>query len=245
MNRNNPLLLDLGFGGPRPGDWPPAAVKFSPDGSRLYASVFGPTVVFDTANGAEILQIPGDGLLAVSPDGRRVAVREGSLTVRILDLSNPETTATKPLSSLPLTADFSPDSRRLAIAVGPDIVLVNSDSGEVVETLRAHTGHVIGVEFKPSGELVTVGMDGVIVTWDLGDWSAGFRTDTYFAPTSEFVEQDEHTVVRELSDGSVKAVVAEPAVWRERACEIAGRILTEQEWTAVMGTRPYDPACRD
>ena len=42
-----------------------------------------------------------------------------------------------------------------------------------------------------------------------------------------------------------QAVVAEPAVWQERACQIAGRVLTEQEWAEFLGSRPYAPACRE
>jgi len=38
--------------------------------------------------------------------------------------------------------------------------------------------------------------------------------------------------------------VADPAVWEERACEVAGRVLTEEEWGELLGTRAYSPACR-
>ena len=66
----DPVLLDLDVSGldPQPaGQF--GAVKFSPDGSRLYASGFGPTVVFETATGQELHRIAGNGILAVSPDG--------------------------------------------------------------------------------------------------------------------------------------------------------------------------------
>ena len=45
-------------------------------------------------------------------------------------------------------------------------------------------------------------------------------------------------------DGSWQHVVAEPAVWQEHACRIAGRVLTEEEWGELSGARPYAPACR-
>ena len=59
------------------------------------------------------------------------------------------------------------------------------------------------------------------------------------------VELDERTVELQQGDGSWQHVVAEPAVWEERACEVAGRVLTEAEWAEFMGSRPYDPACRE
>ena len=104
-----------------------SAVKFSPDGSRMYASGFGPTVVLDTASGEELHRIAGNGILAVSPDGRRIAVRDGSRAVRIVDSSGVAAPITVSLSSFPSVADFSPDSRQLAIAAGNGVVVASTD----------------------------------------------------------------------------------------------------------------------
>ena len=177
-----PVLLDLGVissdptstpGQALPGPaWQYNAVKFSPDGSRIYASGFGPTVVLDTASGEELHRIPGTGILAVSPDGRRIAVRDGSRAVRIVDSSGVAAPITVSLSSFPTVADFSPDGTQLAIAAGNDVVVASTETGEIAETLRDHDGLVTAVEFRPTGELVTAGADGAIITWDFGDWSA-------------------------------------------------------------------------
>ena len=247
-----PVLLDLGVissdptstpGQALPGPaWQYNAVKFSPDGSRIYASGFGPTVVLDTASGKELHRIPGTGILAVSPDGRRIAVRDGSRAVRIVDSSGVAAPITVLLSFFPTVADFSPDGPQLAIAAGNDVDVASTETGAIAETLRGHDDAVTAVEFRPTGELVTAGADGAIITWDLGDWSAHFRTDT-FVGQSAFVELDERTVALEQRGGMTRAVVAEPAVWEERACEIAGRVLTEQEWAEFLGSRSYAPAC--
>jgi WD40 repeat protein len=217
-------------------------VKFSPDGSRLYASGFGPTVVFDTATGQELHRIAGNGILAVSPDGSRVAVRDGSFAVRIVDSSGFGTPTTVALASLPSAADFGPDGDQIAIAAGIGVVIASTESGEIQETLQNHDGAVSAVEFAETGELVTAGEDGAIITSDLGDWSARFRDSTFTAQRA-FIELDERTVTLEQADGMMQAVVAEPGVWLERACEVAGRILTEQEWAELLGARPYAPAC--
>ncbi len=240
-----PMLLDLDVGGldPQPGGQF-GAVKFSPDGSRLYASGFGPTVVFDTATGQELHRIAGDGVLAVSPDGGQIAVRDGSFAVDIIDLSANASPVTVPLSSFPSAADFTPDGERIVIAAGTGVVVASTETGEIAETLRDHDGAVSAVEFRSSGELVTAGADGAIITWDLGAWSARFHDDT-FVGHSEVLELDERTVTLERADGMTEAVVAEPAVWLDRACQIAGRVLTEQEWAELLGARAYAPACRD
>lgn len=247
-----PILSDLGVissdptstpGQALPGPaWQYSAVKFSPDGSRIYASGFGPTVVLDTASGEELHRIPGTGILAVSPDGRRIAVRDGSRAVRIVDSAGQEAPVTVSLSSFPTLADFSPDGTQLAIAAGNDVVVAGTATGEIAETLRDHDGEVTAVEFRPTGELVTAGADGAIITSDLGDWSAAFRSHLNLRDQAP-AEPDERTAALEQSDGRWQVVVAEPAVWEERACEIAGRVLTQQEWAEYLGSRSYAPAC--
>ena len=97
--------------------------------------------------------------------------------MRIVDSSGVAAPITVPLSSFPSVADFSPDGSQLAIAAGTDVVVASTETGEIAETLRDHDGAVTAVEFRPTGELVTAGADGAIITWDLGDWSARFRDD--------------------------------------------------------------------
>ncbi|MEU1970948.1 WD40 repeat domain-containing protein [Microbacterium sp. NPDC019599] len=249
-DRTGPILRDLGVitsnpsslpgrGLPGPA-WQYSAVKFSPDGSRIYASGFGPTIVLDTTSGQELHRIPGTGILAVSPDGRRIAVRDGERAVRIVDSSGQAAPIAVTLSSFPSVADFSPDGTQLAIAAGNEVVVANAESGEVEETLQDHDGLVTAVEFRPTGELVTAGDDGAIITWQFGDWVGGLRSDLRDHGPAEV---DERTVAREQSDGRWLVVVAEPTAWEERACETAGRALTEQEWAEFLGSRPYAPAC--
>ena len=164
--------------------------------------------------------------------------------VRIVDSAGLAAPITVTLSSFPSVADFSPDGSQLAIAAGNDVVVASTESGDVEETLQDHDGLVTAVEFRPTGELVTAGDDGAIITWDFGDWSAGFRSDLPLRDQAP-AELDERTVALEQSDGRWQVVVAEPAVWEERACQIAGRVLTEQEWGEFLGARPYAPACRE
>lgn len=248
----DPILLDLGVissdptstpGQALPGPaWQHSAVKFSPDGSRIYASGFGPTVVLDTASGEELHRIPGTGILAVSPDDRGIAVRDGARAVRIVDSSGQAAPITVSLSSFPTVADFSPDGTQLAIAAGTGVVVASTATGEIAETLRDHDGSVTAVEFRPNGELVTAGADGAIITSDFGDRLAAFGSDLRLQDDAP-AELDERTVALERSDGRWQVVVAEPAAWEERACEVAGRVLTQQEWAESLGSRSYAPAC--
>ena len=88
----------------------------------------------------ELQRIAGTGILAVSPDGRRIAVRDGSRAVRIVDSSGVAAPITVTLSSFPSVADFSPDGSQLAIAAGTGVVVANTETGEIAETLQDHDG---------------------------------------------------------------------------------------------------------
>ena len=57
------------------------------------------------------------------------------------------------------------------------------------------------------------------------------------------MRHDDRTLVYDLPDGSFVGISADPAIWVDRACAIAGRGLTEQEWAGVFEGRAYDPAC--
>lgn len=218
-----------------------SAVKFSPDGLRMYVSGSRTTIVLDTVSGEELSRIAGNGILAISPDGSRIAVRDGSRAVRIVDPSGVAAPITVSLSSFPSAADFDPDGAQLAIA-GAGVVVASTETGEITETLVGHDGWVTAAEFRPTGELVTAGMDGAIITWNLGDWSADLP-GRLVLPEAAAHEPAERTVTLEQSDAGRQHVIAEPAVWEERACEIAGRVLTEEEWAEALGSRSYAPAC--
>ncbi len=246
-NLSGPIFLDLDLISSDPASsqvWSFSTVKFSPDGLRMYVSGFGPTIVVETASGEELHRIAGNGILAVSPDGRRIAVRDGFHAVRIVDPGGVDEPIAVPVSWLPFVADFSPDSRQLVIADGKEVVVANTARPDNARPTLSHDGRVMAAEFRPTGELVTAADDGKILTWDLGDWSAHFPSDLTMRGQAS-VELDERTVELQQGDGSWQHVVAEPAVWEERACEVAGRVLTEAEWAEFLGSRPYDPACRE
>ena len=119
---DEPMLLDLPDAGSNPGapNWANAfgRVRFSPDGSRLYASGFGPTAIFDTRTGALVGELGGEGILAVSPDGGSVLIREGRTAVRIVDLDDPTETRLLEMPAVVIDGAFSPDGRHVVTTGG-------------------------------------------------------------------------------------------------------------------------------
>lgn len=243
---DTPVSLDLPHAGANPGaaaNWANAfgRVRFSPDGSRLYASGFGPTAIFDTATGAVVGEIDGDGILAVSPGGAFVLLREGRTAVRIVDLADPAAFEVLEIPAVVMDAAFSPDGRSIAVA-GGDRVWMWSSAGHLYETLAGHTADVKSVAFRANGELVSAGEDGALITWVMGDWSADFRARARES-SERAIPRDGETLLVDLPDGTVFAVAADPDIWLDRACAVAGRGLSIEEWEVLFADRPYDPAC--
>ena len=159
-NLTGPIFLDLDVIFPEPLSGQAfhfSAVKFSPDGLRMYVSGSRTTIVLETATGEELSRIAGNGILAISPDGRRIAIRDGSRAVRIVDPSGVAAPITVSLSSFPWAADFDPGRPQLAIAADPGVVVASTTTGQITETLVGHDGRVTAAEFRPTGELVTAG----------------------------------------------------------------------------------------
>lgn len=241
-----PMLLDLPDAGTNPGapNWANAfgRVRFSPDGSRLFASGYGPTAVFDTRTGALLQELDGQGILDVSPDGESVLIREGRTGVRIVDLDDPSRWHVLEMPTTVFDAAFHPDDRQVVTTSSDRVWVWQEATGTLQHSLTGHSGNVLSVAFRSADELVTAGADGAIITWRLDDWSASFR-DWQREGDAVQIPRDERTLVSVLPSGEYIGISADPDIWLERACDIAGRGLTRAEWAEVFGDRPYDPAC--
>jgi WD40 repeat protein/DNA-binding SARP family transcriptional activator len=232
-------------------------IAFSHD-SRLLATgdEDGLVVVWDLAKHAPIGRPRrpqfGAGVTAValSPDGRTLAsaVRDGPVFLTHV----PDGTALHILTvaapgDFPTAIAFSPDGNTLATA-GSDgkVRLWDPHTG----TARgpgwtAEGGVVLSVSFSPDGGVLeTSGSDGTAALWDVG---SGKQIGTPLAgpPGSAVAAFDPtgHTLATAFQDGTVLLWDVDPASWRARACAVAGRRLTPQEWQEFLPNRPYKPSC--
>jgi WD40 repeat protein/tRNA A-37 threonylcarbamoyl transferase component Bud32 len=155
-----------------------ASVAFSPDG-RWFASVSvrvigsAPGVtVWNAITGKKVITLPSyRDLVAISPDGRRLATGGSEGTVEVWGAAPGQLLRTLTGSTSGVTSvAFSPDGRRLASSsLGGLIKLWALDDTNAQEplTLKGHTGSVHQVAFSPDGmQLASASADGTIKVWD-------------------------------------------------------------------------------
>ncbi|MFL5341850.1 MAG: hypothetical protein ACJ8F7_17020, partial [Gemmataceae bacterium] len=173
LNRE-PGPRTLGRGDIVPGEWVPCAV-FDHAGGRLYTASDKKLIrVFDTKTGEKLFTLTAAHevrSLALSPDGRRLAVGYDDVNGRIgvWDLKTKAETVWPAGHRDSLTCVvYSADGTRLATASQDGTAkLWEAATGRLLAELRGHAGYVNYVAFHPDGrQAVTAGEDGTVRFWD-------------------------------------------------------------------------------
>jgi hypothetical protein len=118
---------------------------------------------------------PFDLVMAMSPDGRRLAFQSVPYSrvplIEVFDTATGQMTATcgEPLTNRLQGLDFSPDGTRIAAARSEDprVLIFDADSGRSVAELAGHTDSLRAVAYSPDGgRLASCGDDQTIRVWD-------------------------------------------------------------------------------
>jgi WD40 repeat protein len=166
------------------------SLAFAPDSSWLVTSCEHDKNLriwsLATAEVRELIPDPGDRLrgVAVSPDGRRLAVHDLERNLRIHDIATHRTVA----SGKGGAPAFSPDGRWLA-GFGDDqkvLCLWEAQTLRLTAQFTGHTGPIHSVAFSPdSRRLVSVGRDRTVRVWDVATGQSraleGHTDDVYAA----------------------------------------------------------------
>jgi WD40 repeat protein/DNA-binding SARP family transcriptional activator len=239
---------------PLPFDSTSGSIGWRPGGDTIFLGLHaGGVVELD----ADTLEVVGEPLrfdryvsnVAVSPDGTLLAVELFNPDALLL-VDNQTRTVIATLHDIDANwqLKFSPDGSLLA-AGGTNglLTLIDPAARRTVSTpLRGVDGPVLSLAFSPdSSRLVTSSTDGTVQVWDVSTHQRLARV-TPGAPghwVYAWFDHDGATIVAADDRGGIWSIPAEPDEWERRACDIAGRNLTRDEWEQLLPNHSYHATC--
>jgi WD40 repeat protein/tRNA A-37 threonylcarbamoyl transferase component Bud32 len=225
---------------------------FSPDGVTLATASEVGVQLWDAPTGA-LLGTIGNGEagdLALSADGAMIAfVRPHRGGAEVWD------TATRILivavdGTLPpyddLSVALSPDGGMLAVGgFGRVVRLWDVRTGRLVHELDQGGNGAFTLEFSPDGRTLAVsGFEPVASIWDVGAGTQiGPQLTAGDRRTMIDLSPDGRRLLETHGNGQGAIWDVDPESWERRACALANRTLTHEEWEGFLPGRPYEPAC--
>jgi DNA-binding SARP family transcriptional activator/WD40 repeat protein len=190
------------------------AVRFSPDGSTLYAAIAlapaGGTVLrrFDARSGRPLgneMHVSRDLVtLMLTGDGRRLVTTRLDQGTLISDART-----LRPLRRLPIGAEqaaLSPDDRTMLVG-GRDgsVLFLDLNTGNVRRASGRHAGAVVRATFSADGHTaVTAGEDDRLIVWDVERAAAGETLEGHAGQiTGLAISRDSSTLYTTSLDGKV------------------------------------------
>jgi WD40 repeat protein/energy-coupling factor transporter ATP-binding protein EcfA2 len=234
-------------------------MAFSPDGKLLATTGNdGSIMLWDLAAhppaGRPLRPYPGVSVngVAFSPDGTTLAAGLDNGIAVLLRVADGRVLHTLTTTGGPIgPVAFSPDGTTLATgSFDGTVTLWDPATGTARRGWTAHAGMVLSTIFSPDGSvLATSATDRTAALWDVG---SGKQLGGPFA-SSLPVEQPNAWPVAALDpsgrtlaltlDNTLLLWDIDPAFWSRRACSVANRALTRQEWDNFLPDRPYRPSC--
>jgi WD40 repeat protein len=234
------------------------AMAFSPDGTLLASGDWDGKVVLSNVASAQVqgsFQAHSKNIfdLQFSPDGQFVYSASLDDDIHIWDLQQNGS------SRFPLTCtgnpgfsmSFSPDAQYLATSsAGPnwnDVILFDSTTGVAVfEPLVGHTEGVLAQVFGAGSEvLASGGVDQTIRLWDVASGQAiGSPLMAHNASITHMAfSQDGKWLASAAGEEAIRLWDMDPQSWHARACLLANRNMTEEEWSFYVGETAYEKTC--
>jgi WD40 repeat protein len=184
----------------------------------------------------------------LSPDGRWIAVADGTDTVQIFDVRSRRLAHRAKGQEGIYLARFSPDGRLLATGDthGRAEVWSTASWKPITRAFSGHNGVVDLAAISPDDRTLATGArDGIVRLWDIKTDEPvgaplpglpGQRVIPLFTP-------DGSALIAAYASGRAYRWDIRTASLIRQACRVAGRRLTQAEWEEFLPGRDYDPAC--
>jgi WD40 repeat protein/tRNA A-37 threonylcarbamoyl transferase component Bud32 len=233
-----------------------AGVVFSKDGTTLAIAGSDGIGLWDPQTAESIGRIPAHlpfgGVPAFSDDGALLAVGfggAGAPRAEVWDVARRSRVAA--MEGGPegdaLSVDLTPDGEKLALGgYGKVVRIWDVRTGKLTQVLDTGRGGTTSLEFSADGSILAVSGFGepAASLWDVAtgtrigpSLTAGRRT------AMVDLSSDGRQLLLTLANGEGAVFDVDPESWARRACALANRALTREEWERFLPGRSYEPAC--
>jgi WD40 repeat protein/tRNA A-37 threonylcarbamoyl transferase component Bud32 len=227
-------------------------VSFSPDGATLATASGSGVLLWDVATGAS-LSVTGSwdvSDIAFSADGEMIAfARPAQGGAEVWDVATRTLIVDVGGTLSPywdISVALSPDGRMLAVGgFGRAVRLWDIRTGRLVHALNQGGNGAFTLEFSPDGRTLAVsGFEPVASLWDVGTGiQIGPQLTAGDRRTMIDLSPDGRLLLETHGNGQGAIWDVDPESWERRACDLANRTLTREEWEEFLPGRPYEPAC--
>jgi WD40 repeat protein len=229
-------------------------IAFSADGRRLAAAGTSGVDLWNVATGASLgglAQTAWANAVDFSPDGALVAIAAGGIPrAELWHVADHAIVAT--LESGPdaagdvISVAISPDGRMLALGSYGNVVRVwDLRTRKLLRELDHGGGGAVTLEFSRDSRILAIsGFEPVATLWDVATGTQIGQSLTAGSRTAMIdLSSDGRRLLMTLANGRGAVWDVDPRSWARRACTLANRTLTRDEWEKFLPGRPFEPAC--